>query len=164
MLAGQANAGPGEKIKDVSRASADMACRKRNGRTSGMLRQGRLMPEILTVCRLFRRRNSRMRSRGSVLYHGVRLSLDKLHWFSRVDFIDVYLLIAGKPGEEGHARQASRVLLQETPLRPQLIHCPGCRRGGRHPIVMSAPAECLQWPTFRMQDICKWLDVASDAR
>ena len=32
---------------------------------------------------------------GSVLYHGVRLPPDKLHWFSRVDFIGVYLLIAG---------------------------------------------------------------------
>jgi predicted membrane channel-forming protein YqfA (hemolysin III family) len=32
---------------------------------------------------------------GTVLYHGVRLTPDKLHWFSRVDFIGVYLLIAG---------------------------------------------------------------------
>jgi len=32
---------------------------------------------------------------GSVLYHGVRLPPEQLHWFARVDYIGVYLLIAG---------------------------------------------------------------------
>src|SRR5262249_43433587 len=32
---------------------------------------------------------------ASMLYHGVRLPREQLHWFARVDFIGVYLLIAG---------------------------------------------------------------------